>query len=103
MKIGAFVGGLVFVMSGIIPAISSGSGGASVLLQKLVDGTIEPTLFLRASVLMGIVVGIARGCGGRRSRRAYEQSDGQHLTASTCDSRRTPGARAFFCSHGCKK
>jgi len=30
-----------------------------ILLQKLMGGTVEPTLFVRAAVVMGIVVGIA--------------------------------------------
>ena len=30
-----------------------------ILLQKLMGGAVEPTLFVRAAVVMGIVVGIA--------------------------------------------
>ena len=59
MKIGAAVGGLVFVVFGIMPAFYFGSYGTLILLQKLMGGTVEPTLFVRAAVVMGIVVGIA--------------------------------------------
>jgi len=59
MKIGATVGGLVFVIFGIMPGFYFGSYGTLILLQKLMGGTVEPTLFVRAAVVMGIVVGIA--------------------------------------------
>ncbi len=59
MKIGAAIGGLVFVVFGIMPGFYFGSYGTLILLQKLMGGTVEPTLFVRAVVVMGIVVGIA--------------------------------------------
>jgi hypothetical protein len=59
MKIGAAVGGLVFLVFGIMPGFYFGSYGTLILLQKLMAGTVEPTLFVRAAVVMGIVVGIA--------------------------------------------
>jgi hypothetical protein len=59
MKIGATVGGLVFVVFGIMPGFYFGSYGTLILLQKLMGGTVEPTLLVRAAVVMGIVVGIA--------------------------------------------
>jgi hypothetical protein len=59
MKIGATVGGLVFAVFGIMPGFYFGSYGTLILLQKLMGGTVEPTLFVRAAVVMGIVVGIA--------------------------------------------
>jgi hypothetical protein len=59
MKIGATIGGLVFLVFGIMPGFYFGSYGTLILLQKLMGGTVEPTLFVRAAVVMGIVVGIA--------------------------------------------
>jgi hypothetical protein len=59
MKIGATVGGLVFLVFGIMPGFYFGSYGTLILLQKLMGGTVDPTLFVRAAVVMGIVVGIA--------------------------------------------
>ena len=59
MKIGATVGGLVFVVFGIMPGFYFGSYGALILLQKLMAGTVEPTIFVRAAIVMGIMVGIA--------------------------------------------
>ncbi len=59
MKIGATVGGLVFVVFGIMPGFYFGSYGTLILLQKLMGGTVEPTLFVRAAIVMGVVVGIA--------------------------------------------
>lgn len=58
MKIGATVGGLVFLILGIMPGFYFGSYGTLILLQKLMGGTVEPTLFVRAAVVVGIMVGI---------------------------------------------
>jgi len=59
MKIGASIGGLVFLAMGIVPGFYFGSYGTLILLQKLMGGPVEPTLFVRAAVVMGIMVGIA--------------------------------------------
>lgn len=59
MKIGATIGGLVFLVFGIMPGFYFGSFGTLILLQKLMGGTVEPTLVVRAVVVMGIAVGIA--------------------------------------------
>ena len=59
MKSGATIGGLVFVVLGIVPGFYFGSYGTLIILQKLMGGAVEPTLFVRAAVVMGIVVGIA--------------------------------------------
>jgi hypothetical protein len=59
MKIGATVGGLVFLAFGIMPGFYFGSYGTLILLQKLSGGAVEPTLIVRALIVMGIVVGIA--------------------------------------------
>jgi hypothetical protein len=59
MKIGATIGGLVFLMFGIMPGFYFGSFGTLILLQKLMGGTVEPTLFARVAIVIGIVVGIA--------------------------------------------
>jgi hypothetical protein len=58
MKIGATAGGMVFAVFGIVPGFYFGSFGTLILLQKLM-GTVEPTLFVRAAVVMGIMAGIA--------------------------------------------
>jgi len=59
MKIGATIGGLVFIVFGIMPGFYFGSYGTLILLQKLMGGAVEPTLFVRAAIVMGIAVGIA--------------------------------------------
>jgi hypothetical protein len=59
MKIGATVGGLVFLVFGIMPGFYFGSFGTLILLQKLMGGAVEPTLIVRALMVMGIMVGIA--------------------------------------------
>jgi hypothetical protein len=42
-----------------MPGFYFGSFGTLILLQKIMGGAVEPTLFVRAAVAMGIVVGIA--------------------------------------------
>ena len=58
MKIGATVGGLVFAVLGIVPGLSFGAFGALILLQKLMGSGVEPTLFVRAAIVMGSLVGL---------------------------------------------
>jgi len=59
MKICATVGGLVFLVFGIMPGFYFGSYGTLILVQKLMGGAVEPTLFVRAAVVIGIVIGIS--------------------------------------------
>jgi hypothetical protein len=59
MKIGAVVGGVLWLVFGIVAGFYFGSYGTLIILQKLMGGTVEPTLFVRAAVVMGIGVGIA--------------------------------------------
>jgi hypothetical protein len=59
MKIGATAGGLVFLVFGIMPGFYFGSYGTLILLQKLMGGAVEPTLIIRAAVVIGIVIGIS--------------------------------------------
>ena len=59
MRMGAVVGGIVFAVAGILPGFYFGSYGTLILLNKLMGGPVEPTLFVRATVVMGILVGIA--------------------------------------------
>ena len=58
MKIGATIGGVVFAVAGIVPGFYFGSYGTLILLQKLMGGAVEPTLFVRAAVVAGIGIGI---------------------------------------------
>jgi hypothetical protein len=59
MKIGSVVGGILFLAFGVMGGFYFGSYGTLILLQKLMGGTVEPTLFVRAAVVVGIGVGIA--------------------------------------------
>jgi hypothetical protein len=59
MKMGATIGGLAFLVFGIMPGFYFGSYGTLILLQKLMGGSVEPTLFVRAAIVMGIVVGLS--------------------------------------------
>ena len=59
MKMGATIGGMLFLAMGIVPGFYFGSFGTLMLLQKLSNGPIEPTLFVRAAIVMGIAIGIA--------------------------------------------
>ena len=59
MKMGAAIGGLVFLVVGIMPGFFFGSYGTLILIQKLTGGAVEPTLFVRAAIVMGIVIGLS--------------------------------------------
>ncbi len=59
MKIGAVVGGILWVVFGIMAGFYFGSYGTLIILQKLMGGTVEPGLFVRAVIVAGSVVGIA--------------------------------------------
>jgi uncharacterized membrane protein AbrB (regulator of aidB expression) len=59
MKIGAVVGGILFLVFGVVAGFYFGSYGTLFILGKLMGGTVEPTLFVRAAVVVGIGVGIA--------------------------------------------
>jgi hypothetical protein len=58
VKIGATAGGLAFLVFGIMPGFYFGGFGTLILFQKLAGSAVEPTLFVRAAVVVGIVVGL---------------------------------------------
>jgi len=57
MKIGATLGGIAFLIFGIIPGFYFGGYGTLVLLNKLL-GPVEPTLIIRMIMVAGITLGI---------------------------------------------
>ena len=58
MKIGATVGGLAFLIFGIMPGFYFGSYGTLILIQKVFGGPVDPTLLVRAAVVVGVLVGL---------------------------------------------
>ena len=58
-KFGAILGAILYPFLGILPAFYFGSYGALILLSKLMGGTVEPSLVVRAVVVMGALVGLA--------------------------------------------
>jgi hypothetical protein len=58
MKVGAVLGGIVFLIFGIVPGFHFGGAGTVMLLSKLMGGPVEFTLFLRMMVVLGILLGI---------------------------------------------
>jgi hypothetical protein len=59
MKIGAVVGGILWMVFGIMARLYCGSYGPLIILQQLMGGTVEPSLIARAIIVAGSVVGIA--------------------------------------------
>jgi len=57
-KIGAAIGGLVFLAFGLIPGFYFGSYGSLVVLKHLMGGPVEPTVLVRMIVAVGIMLGI---------------------------------------------
>jgi hypothetical protein len=58
MKIGAVLGGIVFLFFGIVPGFHYGGFAAVMLLSKLTGGAVEFTLLARAIVVFGVLLGI---------------------------------------------
>jgi hypothetical protein len=57
-KIGAALGGIAFLIFGIIPGFYFGSYGSLILLKHLMGGPVEPTIIVRMFVAAGILLGI---------------------------------------------
>ncbi|MCL5978630.1 MAG: hypothetical protein M1147_11055 [Nitrospirae bacterium] len=57
-KIGAALGGVAFLIFGLIPGFYFGSYGSLIVLKHLMGGPIEPTLLVRMAVAVGILLGI---------------------------------------------
>lgn len=57
-KIGAALGGVAFLIFGIIPGFYFGSYGAVIVLKHLMGGPVEPTVIIRMFVAVGILLGI---------------------------------------------
>ncbi len=57
-KIGALLGGIVFLIFGIIPGFYFGSYGTLLLLNQLTGGPLEPTLIVQMIMVVGILLGI---------------------------------------------
>ncbi len=57
-KIGAVLGGIVFLAFGLLPGFYFGSYGALVVLKHLMGGPVEPTVVVRMIIAVGIMLGI---------------------------------------------
>lgn len=57
-KIGALVGGILFVVFGIVPGFYFGSYATLVLLTHLTGGPLDPGIIVRILLVAGIVVGL---------------------------------------------
>ncbi|MGD0281106.1 MAG: hypothetical protein ABSB95_01940 [Dissulfurispiraceae bacterium] len=57
-KIGAALGGIVFLAFGLLPGFYFGSYGALVVLKHLMGGPVEPSVLVRMIIAVGIMLGI---------------------------------------------
>lgn len=57
-KIGAALGGIAFLIFGLIPGFYFGSYGTLVVLKHLMGGPVEATVLVRMIVAVGIMLGI---------------------------------------------
>lgn len=57
-KIGAALGGIVFLVFGVIPGFYFGSYGTLIVLKHLLGSPIEPTVIVRMAVAVGTLLGI---------------------------------------------
>lgn len=58
-KLGAVLGGIAFLVFGIIPGFYFGSYGTLVLLNHLFGGPLQATVLVRIATAVGILVGIS--------------------------------------------
>ncbi|MEJ2183209.1 MAG: hypothetical protein P8Y66_06775 [Nitrospirota bacterium] len=57
-RVGAVVGGIIFVLLGIVPGLYFGSYATVVLLSHLTGGPIETGILTRALIASGIILGL---------------------------------------------
>ncbi len=57
-KIGATLGGIAFMIFGVLPGFFFGSYGTLLVLKHLVGGPVEPTVLVRMAVAVGTLLGI---------------------------------------------
>jgi len=57
-NIGATIGGLVFLVAGIVPAFYFGSFGAISLMSHLVGGPVDAGIVVRMVTVVGIMLGM---------------------------------------------
>lgn len=58
MKVGAILGGIAFLVFGIVPGFHYGGYGALMLISKIAGGPVEATLAVRMVIVVGILIGI---------------------------------------------
>ncbi len=58
-KVGGVLGGIAFLVFGIVPGFYFGSYGILVLMNHLFGGPLEATVLVRVAVAVGALVGIA--------------------------------------------
>lgn len=58
MEIGATLGGIAFLIFGILPGFYFGGYGTLMLLNKIIGDAVAPTLLVRAILVVGITLGI---------------------------------------------
>jgi CHASE3 domain sensor protein len=56
-KIGALLGGIMFLLFGIVPAFYFGSFGTLTMISHLAGGPVEAGIIVRMLVVAGIVLG----------------------------------------------
>lgn len=57
-KIGATLGGIAFLIFGVMPGFFFGSYGTLLVLRHLVGGPVEPTVLVRMAVAVGTLLGV---------------------------------------------
>jgi hypothetical protein len=57
-RVGAVLGGITFLIFGVVPGFHYGGYGALMLFSKLADGPVDMTLGVRLVIALGIILGI---------------------------------------------
>lgn len=59
MKVGALLGGIVFIFFGILPGFHFGSAGVLMLMSKIAGSPVEASLVARVMLVLGAFLGIS--------------------------------------------
>jgi len=57
-RMGAVVGGIIFLVFGIVPGFYFGSYATVVLLNHLTGGPLQPSIIVRMLVVVGTIMGL---------------------------------------------
>ncbi len=56
-KIGAIVGGILFIFFGLLPGIYFGGYMAVIIVSAITGGPVDPSVFSKTAIVIGVLIG----------------------------------------------